>query len=62
MTNCHIQPNDFQTPYQPQGPDEPNPWRDSSLDLERGLDVVELPVDLVLLDLQEPKPSALGKR
>ena len=29
-------------------------WFDSSLDLARGLDVVELSVDLLLSDLQEP--------
>lgn len=27
-------------------PDERNPWKDSSLDLKRGLDVIELPVDI----------------
>jgi hypothetical protein len=27
-------------------PDDANPWRDSSLDLERGLDVIELPLDI----------------
>jgi len=55
-------PMHFSDPSQPQRPDEANPWRDSSLDLERGLDVFELPIDLVLPDLQEPKPTALGKR
>ena len=39
-------------------PDAPsgnaNVWFDSSLDLERGLDVVELSIDLLLSDLQEP--------
>ena len=41
--------------------DEQTVWRDSSMDLERGLDVVELSVDLVLPlepDLPKPKPNA----
>jgi hypothetical protein len=28
------------------------PWRDSTLDLERGLDVLELDVDALFVDLQ----------
>jgi hypothetical protein len=35
-------------------PDNAPVWFDSSLDLERGLDVVELSGDLLLSDLQEP--------
>ena len=33
-------------------------WFDSSLDLQRGLDVVELSVDLHLSDLQEPAQAS----
>ena len=35
-------------------PDDRNVWRDSSIDLEQGLDVVELSVDVLLCELQEP--------
>lgn len=34
--------------------DDQNVWRDSSIDLEQGLDVVELSVDVLLCELQEP--------
>ncbi|MES2958181.1 MAG: hypothetical protein V4792_08330 [Pseudomonadota bacterium] len=34
------------------------PWLDSSLDLERGLDVLELSVDVLLPDLQGPPHAA----
>jgi hypothetical protein len=40
-------------------------WRDSSLELERGLDVVELSVDVLLCDLESPvipPPPAVSKR
>ena len=35
---------------------ERNAWHDSSMDLKRGLDVIELSVDVLLPDLQEPPP------
>jgi len=34
--------------------DDRNAWRDSSNDLEEGLDVLELPVDLVSCEAVEP--------
>jgi hypothetical protein len=34
--------------------DTPQPWSDSTLELERGLDVVELPVDLVQPEATKP--------
>lgn len=37
------------------------PWLDSSLDLELGLDVRELTVDLLLPDLPDPKPAASAR-
>lgn len=37
------------------------PWLDSSLELERGLDVRELTVDLLLPDLADPKPAASAR-
>ena len=62
-------PTDSPKPDQPSRPrpdeisrPEPNPWRDSSLDLERGLDVTELSVDVVVPDLLEPAPNPLPKR
>ena len=41
--------------------DERSIWLDSSLDLQRGLDVVELKIDLVLPDLPEPTGSPTRK-
>jgi len=39
-------------------PDSPsrerNAWHDSSMDLKRGLDVIEHSIDVLLPDLQEP--------
>ena len=35
----------------PGGGDERSDWHDSSIELERGLEVVELSVDLLLADL-----------
>ena len=36
---------------------ERNAWHDSSIDLKRGLDVIELSVDVLLPELQElPAP------
>jgi hypothetical protein len=35
-------------------PAEPNVWHDSSMELERGLDVVELSVDLHVSDVPAP--------
>lgn len=43
-------------------PRERYPWLDSSLDLERGLDVTELCVDVLLPDLQEPPTPPQRKR
>lgn len=46
-------------------PDDQNAWRDSSTDLEHGLDVVELSVDVLLCELQDPvdpTPPELLKR
>ena len=37
-------------------PDEHNIWRDSSMELERGLDVVHLAVDLDLTEAQDALP------
>lgn len=34
--------------------DERDLWRDSSLDLERGLDVIELPVEVPFDEVQAP--------
>ena len=33
---------------------ERNAWHDSSMDLKRGLDVIEHSIDVLLPDLQEP--------
>ena len=45
-------------------PDDQNAWRDSSTDLEHGLDVVELSVDVLLCELQDavspPPPELLS--
>ena len=45
-------------------PDDQNAWRDSSTDLEHGLDVVELSVDVLLCELQNadspPPPELLS--
>ena len=41
-------------------PAEPSVWHDSSMELERGLDVVELSVDLHVCDVQTPR--SLGGR
>ena len=41
--------------------DERSIWLDSSLDLQRGLDVVELKIDLVLPDLPEPTSAPTRK-
>ena len=38
-------------------PDDRNVWRDSSIELMRGLDVVELSDDELVIDAQEP-PTA----
>jgi hypothetical protein len=35
-------------------PAQPNVWHDSSMELERGLDVVELSVDLHVCDVPAP--------
>ena len=46
-------------------PDDQNVWRDSSTDLENGLDVVELSVDVLLCEPQDPvspPPPELLKR
>jgi len=40
-----------------QSPDDRNVWRDSSIDLMRGLDVVELSDDELVIDAQEPPPA-----
>jgi hypothetical protein len=45
-----------------ESPRERYPWLDSSLDLERGLDVTELCVDVLLPDLQEPPTPPQRKR
>lgn len=45
--------------------EEPEIWHDSSLELERGLDVQELSVDLHLCDLPstpDPEPSESANR
>ena len=42
-------------------PDEHNIWRDSSMELERGLDVVHLAVDLDLTEAQDALPSDAPK-
>ena len=38
-------------------PDDRELWRDSSLDLKRGLDVIELPVDMPVDQAQERSPA-----
>jgi hypothetical protein len=43
-------------------PRERYPWLDSSLDLQRGLDVTELCVDVLLPDLHEPPTPPQRKR
>jgi hypothetical protein len=40
-----------------ESPDDRNVWRDSSIELMRGLDVVELSDDELVIDAQEP-PTA----
>jgi len=42
-------------------PDEHNIWRDSSMELERGLDVVDLAVDLDLTEAQDALPADAPK-
>jgi hypothetical protein len=52
-------PDGSLTPAKAQAPthSERNAWHDSSMDLKRGLDVIELSVDLLLPELQElPTP------
>ena len=41
---------------------ERNAWHDSSMDLKRGLDVIEHSVDLLLPELQEPPTATPRKR
>ena len=41
---------------------ERNAWHDSSMDLKRGLDVIELSVDMLLPELQEVPASPLRER
>jgi hypothetical protein len=48
-------PGDAADPPAPAEPsDTQQAWRDSTLELERGLDVVELPVDLVQPEATKP--------
>ena len=41
-----------------ESPDDRNVWRDSSIELMRGLDVVELSDDELVIDAQEPPTAA----
>lgn len=51
--------NDFPAPVPTPTGDTQSLWRDSSLDLQSGLDVVELHVDIVLPTEPLPLPTAL---
>ena len=74
MPTFHPRPNDPGAPPAPRGPtpevapddapatpDEKNVWRHSSLELEQGLDVMELPFDTLPGDVLDgsvpPRPA-----